>query len=30
MPDSIEGEHEVPIAAGDLARIAHLLLRHQA
>jgi hypothetical protein len=30
MPDSIEGDHEVVLAAGDLALITHLLLRHQA
>jgi hypothetical protein len=30
MPDSIEGEHEVPMATGELALITHLLVRHQA
>ena len=30
MPDSVDGETPVHVAAGDLTLIAHLLLRHQA
>ena len=30
MPDSVDGETPVQVAAGDLALITHLLLRHQA
>ena len=30
MPDSIEDDHEVVLAAGDVVLVTHLLLRHQA